>query len=122
MADVKTECRKLVKDALNKLIQNKNLEVEKVQENDILTETPPDPSMGDIGVPLFPFAKKFRMGPPVIATELVKILGEADFTELAKKIGEFKATGPYLNVNSIKLQKRVQFYQEFLLKVQITEK
>ena len=37
MADVKTECRKLVKDALNKLIENKNLEVEKILENDILT-------------------------------------------------------------------------------------
>lgn len=98
MADVKTECRKLVKDALNKLIENKNLEVEKIQENDILTETPPDASMGDIGIPLFPFAKKFRMGPPVIASELVKILAEDEFSQVAKKIGEFKATGPYLNV------------------------
>lgn len=98
MADVKTECRKLVKDALNKLIENKNLEVEKILENDILTETPPDASMGDIGIPLFPFAKKFRMGPPVIASELVKILAEDEFSQVAKKIGEFKATGPYLNV------------------------
>lgn len=98
MADVKTECRKLVKDALNKLIENKNLEVEKILENDILTETPPDASMGDIGIPLFPFAKKFRMGPPVIASELVKILAEDEFNQVAKKIGEFKATGPYLNV------------------------
>ena len=42
MSDVKSQCRELVRDALNKLIELKNLEVEKIQENDILTETPPD--------------------------------------------------------------------------------
>ena len=84
------------KQAKTSVTDNKG-EVEKIQENDILTETPPDSSMGDIGIPLFPFAKKFRMGPPVIATELVKIISE-DFSENAKSIGEFKATGPYLNV------------------------
>ena len=33
----------------------------------IIAETPPSPEMGDIGFPMFGFAKTLRKGPPQIA-------------------------------------------------------
>ena len=49
----------------------------------------------DVGFPMFPFAKAFRMGPPQIASELAKLLGE---NGAAAGLGSAKAAGPYLNV------------------------
>ncbi len=95
MADVKSQVRTVVTSALNRFIEIKALATEKVAEDKIQVETPPNPEMGDIGVPLFAFAKIFRMAPPMIASELAKIVKDI---EGSSSIGEFKAVGPYLNV------------------------
>ena len=38
----------------------------------LVVETPPDPEMGDIAFPMFPFAKALRKAPPVIAAEVAR--------------------------------------------------
>ena len=59
--------------------------------------------MGDIGFPMFSFARILRLAPPVIAQEIVKILNEdSSLREKTLKIGVFVAVGPYVNVKLIK--------------------
>ena len=95
MSDVKSQCQQIATLALNTLISQKSIQTEAITEAEIRSETPPNPEMGDIGIPLFLFAKKLRLAPPVIAQELVKIINTMD---QAKSVGEFLAVGPYLNV------------------------
>jgi arginyl-tRNA synthetase len=62
----------------------------------VAAESPPDPKLGDIGFPMFPFSKVLRMGPPQIAVAVAE--------RLAAKVGSLpagtaRAVGPYLNVS-----------------------
>ena len=99
MADAKTECRAIVAQALNEFKSQKNIAADEVTADAIATENPPKPEMGDIGMPLFPFAKLFRAAPPMIASEVVKIIeANADLCARAKAVGTFLAVGPYVNV------------------------
>jgi arginyl-tRNA synthetase len=56
-----------------------------------LFQTPPDPAMGDLGLPCFPLAKKLRKNPAQIAAEL------AEAVALPAGFREVSAAGPYLN-------------------------
>ncbi|MCR5725628.1 MAG: arginine--tRNA ligase [Treponema sp.] len=99
MADVKTECRAIVAAALNTFKSQKNIAADQVLADAISVEKPPKPEMGDIGMPLFPFAKLFRAAPPMIAAEVVKIIqADASLSARAAAIGTFLAVGPYVNV------------------------
>jgi len=59
----------------------------------VTPESPPDAAMGDIGFPMFPFAKALRMGPPQIAAAVAARLSSG-----STPAGAAKAVGPYLNV------------------------
>jgi len=61
----------------------------------IAAENPPSPEMGDIGFPMFAFAKTFRKAPPAIAQMVCEKLGAS---ALAGESGAFEAQGPYVNV------------------------
>ena len=94
MADLKEQCRILVADALNAF--GKELGVGDVTTAAALVmETPPNPDMGDVGIPLFPFAKSFRQAPPAIAAKVVALVQQQ---EGASGVGSFAAVGPYINV------------------------
>jgi arginyl-tRNA synthetase len=56
-----------------------------------LLQTPPDPEMGDLGLPCFPLAKELRKAPQQIAQEL------AEAIELPRGVERAQAFGPYLN-------------------------
>ncbi len=99
MADVKNECREIVAAALNVYKASKNIEGDAVEAGKLAVENPPKPEMGDVGMPLFPFAKLFHAAPMAIAAEVVKIIqGSDELSAKAKSIGEFLAVGPYVNV------------------------
>ncbi len=94
MADLKEQCRILVADALNAF--GRELGVGEVATAEALVlETPPNPDMGDIGIPLFPFAKSLRQAPPAIAAKIVALVQQQ---EQAAAVGSFAAVGPYVNV------------------------
>lgn len=95
--DLRKQCAVIGAKALNILIESKNLELDAIKAEDLTCENPPSPEMGDVGIPLFTFAKTLRMGPPVIAKELEKIITEKG-ASLGELPGEFFAVGPYLNV------------------------
>jgi arginyl-tRNA synthetase len=100
MSDAKSDCRVVVCAALNQFIQEKNPEAASVKSDDLMLQTPPDPSMGDIGVPMFVFAKTLHMAPPAIAQSIVNIItgsGESGGTA-PSSLGQFIAAGPYVNL------------------------
>lgn len=104
MADQKEICRAIVTAALNIFKTDRNIDAPDVQEADLRIENPPKPEMGDIGAPMFMFAKSFRMAPPAIAQGTAQIIIDAarENMELGGQnpaaLGEFAAVGPYVNV------------------------
>ncbi|MBR1404241.1 MAG: arginine--tRNA ligase [Treponema sp.] len=93
MADVKTQFKTLLADAVNQIIKEKNIDAESVTAEKIVVQPSPNPEMGDIGSPMFMFAKTLRIAPPQIAQEVAKIASEN-----ANGIGEVLAVGPYINL------------------------
>ena len=93
MADAKTLFKNLIADAINQIINEKNLETDPVTAQKIVVQDSPNPEMGDIGSPMFTFAKTLRIAPPQIAQEVAKIASAQ-----ANGIGEVLAVGPYVNL------------------------
>ncbi len=93
MADVKDILRQTVANAINDFIKEKGLTAEEAKAENLTVVTPPNPEMGDLGIPLFVFAKTLRMAPPQIASAVVQKIDSK-----VAGIGEFVAVGPYINV------------------------
>jgi arginyl-tRNA synthetase len=64
---------------------------ERIRAEQVIAEIPPNPEMGDIGFPMFSYAKILRKGPPQIAQMAANALVSAEG-------GTVEAQGPYLNV------------------------
>ncbi|NUN15412.1 MAG: arginine--tRNA ligase [Myxococcales bacterium] len=71
----------------------RTLEAMGLSADSITLGVPPDPAMGDIGFPCFPFAKTARKAPPLIAQEVAARI-PAD--ELVSKV---TSDGPYVNIH-----------------------
>jgi arginyl-tRNA synthetase len=89
MKAFKEEIAAQLHSALKKFAAEKGLDAD-IAEDQIAIETPPKPELGDLAFPMFPFARILRMGPPMIATELARILSDAGV--------QASAAGPYVNV------------------------
>ncbi|MDR1399103.1 MAG: arginine--tRNA ligase [Treponema sp.] len=91
MNDVTEILKARVAAALNDLLQDAGAMT--IEASAVIAETPPKPEMGDLGFPMFSFAKFLRKGPAQIAQALA--------TKLATQTGQASATftvdGPYLN-------------------------
>lgn len=94
MANLKEQCSIIVTDALNKFATENNLQAS-IAVSDLVIETPPNPDMGDVGIPMFPFAKVLRKAPPMIAQAVVEL---AKKDERSATVGQFLAVGPYVNL------------------------
>jgi arginyl-tRNA synthetase len=92
MAEIRDEWRELVAATLEGIRREKGIDSAPVEASAVSVETPPDPAMGDLGFPMFAFAKAFRMGPPQIAIEVAKRLAGDGATQA---LGTAKAVGPY---------------------------
>ncbi len=95
MADQKESFRALVQAAIEQFKAEKSIEGDLDASSLVRVENPPKPEMGDLGVPLFPFAKAFRMAPPAIAAEVAKIVNASNGV---KELGTVAAVGPYVNI------------------------
>lgn len=97
MADVKLQFREAVASALTLLIRETNNDAEEISPNSITVQTPPNPEMGDLGVPLFAYAKMLRKSPQQIAEAVAeKIISECAVS--GKNFGKVAAVGPYVNL------------------------
>ncbi len=95
MSDIRSQCREFAAAVLTAMKNAKGLDCPDITCEDVTVETPPRPELGDIGIPVFPFARVFRMAPAAIASEAAAALN-AD--PAARAAGAFTADGPYINV------------------------
>lgn len=91
MADSKTEFREIISKAIKTFFAEKGIEIEDGLIEKIVVQNAPNQELGDIGVPMFIFAKPSRMAPPVIASEVASLIKEC-------KLGKVIAAGPYVNI------------------------
>jgi arginyl-tRNA synthetase len=94
MYDYKEAWKNKITLALNEILSEAGIE-ERINETQVIAEKPPNPEMGDIGFPMFSFAKILRKGPPQIARMAEEKLKKSVEDEDASTI---EAQGPYLNV------------------------
>ena len=94
MVDTKKLFKSIVKDALNSVIVEIAPNTEKVTVDSIQVVTPPNPEMGDIGAPLFAYAKRLRTSPQKISEMVFEKISKNS----ANSLGEFIVAGPYINV------------------------
>ena len=92
MAAAKTEFKEIVAKAVNEFIKQKGIEAEEVKADSIVVQNAPNPEMGDLGSPMFAFAKSLRMAPPQIAA------GVAEIAASDCSLGKVLAVGPYVNI------------------------
>ena len=85
MYDYKDIYKKKVIEALTKLLKETDFE-NALDTSQVVAEIPPNPGMGDLGFPMFGFAKLFKKAPPQIAQMVA-----------AELPGSF-AMGPYVNL------------------------
>ena len=59
MVDTKLIFKEIVANAINEFVKEKEIQTEPITTEQIVVQTTPDASMGDLGVPMFVFAKTF---------------------------------------------------------------
>jgi arginyl-tRNA synthetase len=95
MVQSKNAWKRIIADALAALAREKGIDAALPSAEDIVAERPPKPDMGDLGFPMFPYAKIFRMAPVQLAQTLAL---KAQAAATADRLGKASAEGPYLNV------------------------
>jgi arginyl-tRNA synthetase len=95
MYDYKEPWKMRIAGALNELLREEAAPAGAagtIGASRITAEIPPKPEMGDLGFPMFGYAKLLRKGPPQIAAMVCEKLAAAGGS------GGFGAEGPYVNV------------------------
>ena len=101
MTAIKEEWKQRVFLALKSVAETTGLESKSIDPDQIIMETPPDPKLGDIAFPLFPFARVFRTAPAQIAQKVFEKLCAYEDSTGAGEAGKhyIQAVGPYLNIS-----------------------
>jgi arginyl-tRNA synthetase len=98
MYDYKEPWKIRIADTLTALMGEAEIDGS-VGPGQIIAENPPSPEMGDIGFPMFTFAKMLRKGPPQIAQAVCARLKDGRLAADGSTTGgSFEAQGPYVNV------------------------
>ncbi|MDR0464721.1 MAG: arginine--tRNA ligase, partial [Treponema sp.] len=111
MFDIKKQWKELVTDALNSIFKEAGVD-ECIKPEQLIAEIPPNPEMGDIGFPMFSYAKILRKGPPQIAqmaAEKVKLILNKQDTK-----AKARAQGPYLNIKMDRVKAAVSVLNEII--------
>jgi len=80
-----------IKTALDGILREAGINQE-INQSEVIAEIPPDPQMGDIGFPMFSYAKIMRKGPAQIAQMTAEKLNHQDGRCAVH------AQGPYVNI------------------------
>ena len=97
MKKYRDQWRSIVSSALSAMAADAGLT--DIDTSALTAETPPDPRMGDIAFPLFPFARLMKKAPPAIAAEVAR---RAALDPRASGAGSATAAGPYLNISLVR--------------------
>jgi arginyl-tRNA synthetase len=95
MVEVKAAWKAIVARSIAAFARSKGLECVLPDAQAVVVERPPKPELGDLGFPMFPYAKLLRAAP----AQLAQALAAAIATDAeAQALGSAVAEGPYLNV------------------------
>ena len=95
MVEIKVAWKRIVAKALASYIAEKGSAAQAPEADAVVIEKPPKPELGDLGFPMFPYAKLLRAAPAQVAQALAAIIGR---DPEAAELGSASAEGPYLNV------------------------
>ena len=91
MADAKSTFKEIVSKGVFDFFAEKGLEMESGLLEKLVVQNAPNPEMGDLGCPMFIFAKAARMAPPQIASGVAEKITDSS-------LGKVLAVGPYVNI------------------------
>ena len=91
MADAKSTFKEIVSKGVMDFFAEKGLEMEAGLLEKLVVQNAPNPEMGDLGCPMFIFAKAARMAPPQIAAGVAEKITDSS-------LGKVLAVGPYVNI------------------------
>src|SRR6056297_2451185 len=74
MKALKQEWQDRVLNALRALAEEMGIEGSSISADQLIASTPPNPELGDIAFPLFPFAKVFHKAPADIVQRVINYL------------------------------------------------
>jgi arginyl-tRNA synthetase len=95
MVEIKSAWKRVVAEALESYAREKGAEAPMPSADAVVLERPPKPELGDLGFPMFPYAKLLRTAPAQLAQALASaVTRDPD----AAALGAAAAEGPYLNV------------------------
>ena len=124
MYDYKEPWKKLIADTVNIFLNDAGGK-EIIKPEQVIAEIPPNPEMGDIGFPMFSFAKMLRKGPPQIAkmaeTKIIETLKSNNINGEPDTQAKVEAQGPYLNVRMDRAQTAKAVLENIFSKNQISE-
>jgi arginyl-tRNA synthetase len=95
MQAYRTVWKRRIADTLRELAREREIDESQIDEADVIVERPPKPELGDLGFPLFPFARVFRSAPQSIAEAVAARLQETG----AAGDDQIETAGPYVNVS-----------------------
>ncbi|MFO7780681.1 MAG: arginine--tRNA ligase [Spirochaetia bacterium] len=95
MQAYRTVWKRRIADTLRELAREREIDESQIDEADVIVERPPKPELGDLGFPLFPFARVFRTSPAAIAEAAAARLQESG----AAGRDRIETAGPYVNVH-----------------------
>lgn len=90
MASFKEKWVDIFVEAVAKAAESRSISIDNIASR-VTTGTPPQPEMGDLSFPVFPFARDFKMAPPQIAELILASLPE-------DRRSCCLLAGPYLNI------------------------
>ena len=95
MVETKTAWKRIVAGALTVLAAERGLDARLPGAEAVVLERPPKPELGDLGFPMFPYAKILRAAPAQLASALAALIARDPENAV---LGAASAEGPYLNV------------------------
>jgi arginyl-tRNA synthetase len=95
MNETKSAWKRIIAKAIAEYAREKSVQAAMPGADAVVLERPPKPELGDLGFPMFPYAKLLRAAPAQVAQALAAIVAR---DPEAAALGRAAAEGPYLNV------------------------
>ena len=97
MSDAKSSFKEIITFAVKEIFDQKGADAEPDFQDRIVVQSAPNPQMGDLGAPMFAFAKSLRMPPQQIAAEVAELAQRLAGKD-GSPLGQIFAAGPYVNI------------------------
>lgn len=97
MSDAKSSFKEIITFAVKEIFDQKGADAEPDFQDRIVVQSAPNPQMGDLGAPMFAFAKSLRMPPQQIASEVAELAQRLAGKD-GSPLGQIFAAGPYVNI------------------------